>query len=53
MINPFGVKYLGPLNDAVHFITLTEQQRQKISAVLAANAGDQCFLHHSSFLLLS
>jgi hypothetical protein len=46
MINPFGVECGSPADETVDGIALVQQEFRKIRAVLAGNAGDQCFFHN-------
>jgi hypothetical protein len=45
MINTFRVKCSGSLDDAVHLITLAEQELGEVPAVLSGDAGDERFFH--------
>jgi hypothetical protein len=47
-VDAFGVKCSGPLDDAVHLITLAEQELGEIRAVLSGDAGDERFFHFAN-----
>lgn len=45
MVNAFGIKCSRPLDDAVHFITLAEQELGEVRAVLSGDAGEERLFH--------
>jgi hypothetical protein len=42
MIDAIGIDRRGAPLNAVHFVTLAEQQLRKVSAILPSDAGNQC-----------
>ena len=44
VVHPLGIEQRGAALDAVHFITLFQQQLRQIGAVLTCDARDQRFL---------
>lgn len=45
VVNPLGVEQRGTALDAVDFVALFQQKLCKVGAVLAGDAGDECFFH--------
>ena len=49
MVNAVGIEKRGAALDAMHFVTLREQESSEVGAVLAGDAGDKgCFFCHFS-----
>lgn len=49
MINTSSVEQRATTLDAVHFVTLAQQQFCKVGAILSSHASDECFLNHLLF----
>src|SRR5260370_31375261 len=47
-VEPACIEGAGPANDAMHLVTFGEEQLGQITAVLAGDARNQCFLAHKS-----
>ena len=50
VVDPFRVEGAGPADEAVDLIALAEQEFRQVGAVLAGDAGNQCFLHDKTSL---
>ncbi len=48
MVDACRVEGAGAADNAVHFVVLLEQQIGQVAAILAGDAGDQCFLHREA-----
>jgi hypothetical protein len=46
MIQTGGVESAGPSDQPVDFITLGQQKFSEVGAILARNAGDECYFAH-------
>ena len=45
VVDPVGVEGAGPADEAVDLVALAEQEFGQVGAVLAGDAGDECFFH--------
>ena len=45
VINALGVEMRRPTLDAMDFIALLEEELRQVRAILARDAGDECFFH--------
>ncbi len=48
VVDALGIEQRGAALDAVHLVTLLEQEFRKVRTILASHAGNQSFLHHVS-----
>ena len=51
MVDPRRVERARAADDAVDFVAFFQQQLREIRAVLAGDAGDECFFHKWDFVL--
>jgi hypothetical protein len=43
VVDAVGVEQAGAALDAVHFVALVQQEFRQVGAVLAGDAGDECY----------
>ncbi len=48
MLDVASAQRVGPVNEAVNFVALFEEQFAEIGSVLAGDAGDECGAHEMS-----